>query len=144
MSWHHYINVLVVKLNRTNPHLFKIRNYINQKILRSIYFAIFDSHLNYVNLILVQNSNAIQRIIIIHKKAIRIISFQPRNFHSSSFFRKINILKFKDKMLFSLVKHWITRFLLFLKTDSSSAVIFITIVHLHLWKTILIKKFFQD
>ena len=41
-----------------------VRNYVNQKVLRSIYFAIFNSYLNYVNLIWDQNSNAIEQIII--------------------------------------------------------------------------------
>ena len=27
------------------------RNYVNKHILRTIYFAIFDSHINYANLI---------------------------------------------------------------------------------------------
>ena len=65
LNWHHHINDLAAKLNRANALLFKIRNYVNQKVLRSIYFAIFDSHLNYANLIWAQNSNAIQQIIIL-------------------------------------------------------------------------------
>ena len=47
----HHINDLAAKLNRANALLIKIRNYVNQKVLRSIYFAIFYSHLNYANLI---------------------------------------------------------------------------------------------
>ena len=89
LNWHHHINDLAIKLNRANALFFKIRNYVNQKVLRSIYFLIFDSHLNYANLTWAQNSNTIQRIIILRKKAIRIISFQPRNCHSSPFFGKI-------------------------------------------------------
>ena len=89
LNWHHHINDLAIKLNRANALFFKIRNYVNQKVLRSIYFLIFDSHLNYANLAWAQNSNTIQRIIILQKKAIRIISFQPRNCHSSPFFGKI-------------------------------------------------------
>ena len=67
LNWHHHINHLESKLNRSNALLFKIRSYVDQKVLRSIYFAIFVSHLNYVNLIWAQNSNAIQQIIILQK-----------------------------------------------------------------------------
>ena len=88
MNWHYQINNLAAKLNRENALLFKNRNYVNQKVLRSIYFATFDSNFNYANLIWAQNSNAIQQIIILQKEAIRIISFQPRNSHSSPFSRK--------------------------------------------------------
>ena len=41
LNWHHHIHDLAAKLNRANAFLFKIRNYVNQKLLRSIYFAIF-------------------------------------------------------------------------------------------------------
>ena len=33
MNWHHHINDLAAKLNRANALLFKIRNYVNQKVL---------------------------------------------------------------------------------------------------------------
>ena len=47
LTWQHHINDLSIKLNRANTLLFKIRKYVSPKILRSIYFAIFDSHLSY-------------------------------------------------------------------------------------------------
>ena len=68
INWHHHINDLAAKLNRANALLFKIKNYVNQKVQRSIYFAIFDTHRNYANLIWVQNSNAIQQTIILQIK----------------------------------------------------------------------------
>ena len=51
LNWYHHINDLAAKLNRANALLFEIGNYVSQKVLRSIYFAIFDSHLNFANLI---------------------------------------------------------------------------------------------
>ena len=45
LTWQHHVNDLSIKLNRANALLFKIRKYVSPKILRSIYFAIFDSHL---------------------------------------------------------------------------------------------------
>ena len=46
LTWQHHVNDLSIKLNRTNGLLFKIRKYVSLKILRSIYFAIFDSYLS--------------------------------------------------------------------------------------------------
>ena len=46
LHWHDQVNSIAVKLNRANALLRKIRNYVNMKTLRNIYFAIFDSHLN--------------------------------------------------------------------------------------------------
>ena len=45
LTWQHHVNDLSIKLNRANALLFKIRKYVSLKILRSIYFAIFDSYL---------------------------------------------------------------------------------------------------
>ena len=75
-----------------------MRKYVSLKILRSIYFAIFDSYLSYCCLVWAQNCSTIQRIIILQKKAIRIINFQPRNFHTSLLFKQNSILKFQDKI----------------------------------------------
>ena len=41
LTWKHHINDVTVKLNRANALLFKIRKFFDDKILRSIYFAIF-------------------------------------------------------------------------------------------------------
>ena len=43
LSWQYHVNHLSIKLNRANALLFKMRKYVNLKILRSIYFAIFNS-----------------------------------------------------------------------------------------------------
>ena len=47
LSWQYHVNDLFIKLNRGNALLFKMRKYVSLKILRSIYFAIFDSYLFY-------------------------------------------------------------------------------------------------
>ena len=47
LHWHDQVNSIAVKLSRANALLLKIRNYVNTKTLRNIYYAIFDSHLTY-------------------------------------------------------------------------------------------------
>ena len=51
-----------MKLNRANALLFKIRNFVNVNTLKTIYYAIFDSHINYVNVVLPQNFNVVSRV----------------------------------------------------------------------------------
>ena len=99
LNWKDHINDIAVKLNRANFLLFKIRNFVNITILKTIYFSIFDSHINYANLVWAQNSNAMSRILTLQKKAMRIITFQSRNCHSSPLFSKLKLLKFNDKVL---------------------------------------------
>ena len=98
LSWQYHVNDLSVKLNRANALLFKMRKYVSCKILRSICFANFDSYLSYCCLVWAQNCSTIQRIVILQKKAIRIINFQPRNSHTSHLFKQSSILKFQDKI----------------------------------------------
>ena len=75
-----------------------MRKNVSLKILRSIYFAIFDSYLSYYCLAWAQNFSTIQRILILQKMAVRIINFQPRNFHTSPLFKQNSILKLQDKI----------------------------------------------
>ena len=82
LHWHDQVNSIAVKLNRANALLLKIRNYVNTKTLRNIYFAIFDSHLSYSCIVWAQNINTIRRLIVLQKKALRIINFKDQLFHS--------------------------------------------------------------
>ena len=67
LTWQHHVNGLTIKLNRANALLLKIREYVSLKILRSIYFAIFDSHLYFCCLVWAQNFSSIKRILILQK-----------------------------------------------------------------------------
>ena len=79
--------------------LFKIRNFVNITFLRTVHFAIFDSHIKHTNLVWARNSNTMSRIRTLQKKGIRIIHFKFRNDHSSPLFLKLKLLKFNDKVL---------------------------------------------
>ena len=46
-----HIRDIAIKLNRDNSLLSIIRKYVNKHTLRTIYSAIFDSHISYFNLI---------------------------------------------------------------------------------------------
>ena len=80
LNWKQHIHDIAIKLNRVNALLYTIRNFVNTHILRTIYFAIFDAHLNYGNLIWGQNLNAVSRIVL-QKKALRIMNFHSRDSH---------------------------------------------------------------
>ena len=95
-SWKHHVHDAAVKLNRAISLLFKIRNFVNVNTLKTIYYAIFDSHIDYM--VWAQNLKTVNRVFTLHKKALGIISFQPRHCHSSSLFKKHNLLKFEDKI----------------------------------------------
>ena len=68
LNWQYQINDLFVKLNKAKALLFKIWKFVSPKVLRSIYFAIVESHLSCCSLVWAQNFRTIQRIVILQKK----------------------------------------------------------------------------
>ena len=78
--------------------LSKIRNFVNFNILKSIYHAILESHLNYSLTVWAQNANSIKRLLVLQKKSLRIMHFLKRNAHTSNLFKNLNILKLPDKV----------------------------------------------
>ena len=98
LHWQDQVNSIAVKLNRANALLLKIRNYVNMKTLRNIYFAMFDSHLSYSCIVWAQTINTVRRLVILQKRALRIMSFKDQLFHSSPLFSSNNILTLGDKI----------------------------------------------
>ena len=75
LTWQHHINDLFVKLNRTNALLFKIRKFVDDKILRSTYFAIFESNLNYCSFVWGQHYNAIIAVSFYRKRHLELRTY---------------------------------------------------------------------
>ena len=51
LTWKHQINNVTIKLNEANAMLSKIRHYVDIKTLKSLFHAIFESHLPYASLV---------------------------------------------------------------------------------------------
>ena len=87
-------------MNRENALLFKIRHFLNSKTWKTIYYVIFDSHINYANVIWAQNFNPVSecKCLFLKKNVLGINSFQPRDWHLNLLFKKHNLLKFDDKV----------------------------------------------
>ena len=91
----------------------KLRLYVNEATIKSIYYAIFHSHISYVCTAWGQNMNHKHRINLLQKKAMRIIRFARYNAHTLPIFAKFNIIKFSDLIslcncLF-IYKHFISK-----------------------------------
>ena len=53
---------------------------------------------NYGNLVWGQNTNAIKRLAVLQKKALRLMNFKPRNFLTSPLYLRLTILKLPGKI----------------------------------------------
>ena len=98
LNWNSHVNAIATKLNQANAMLYKVRDFVNANILKSIYYALFEWHINYACIIWGQNISTIHRLYILQKKALRIINFKERNAHSSPLFHYSKIIKVADNV----------------------------------------------
>jgi len=99
LSFDKHIDYLCKKLNRALFCMRRIRNTLNSKSLRTLYFTLFHSHLLYCTKIISCTKQAnITRILLLQKKAIRIVSKAKYRDHTAPLFHSLNILPF-DKII---------------------------------------------
>ena len=97
LSWTYHIANLSKKLSRANSMLSKIRHFVDHTTLRSIYFAIFSSHLTYGSLVWGQKGNPnLKKVISLQNIALRILTFSPFRSSTSELYPEMRILKFAD------------------------------------------------
>ena len=99
LSGKHHCKVLLGKLNRANGMLSKVRHYVPSAELKSIYSAIFSSHLTYNCQVWGQGNNPyLRKIEKAQNKAVRIIQFKEYNSPSKPLYISSGILKFNDQI----------------------------------------------
>lgn len=67
LYWKHHLNNMVIKLNKTNEMLSKIRHYMDMKTLKSIFHAISELNISYVSFVWAQNSSSLERLHLLSK-----------------------------------------------------------------------------
>ena len=97
LTWKQQINLVALKPNKANAMLSKLRHVLDIKTLRSVYYAIFESHLCYASLVWAQNTNSIKSLHLLQKKSLRIMFFQSTNSHTGPLFKVSKIYTSFDK-----------------------------------------------
>ena len=108
MSWEGHINHISKKLASANYAINSTKNFLPLKIRKLLYYSLFDSHLNYGNLLWGCASNKmINKIDILQKRCIRNISLKSFKAHTEPLFKNLCILKLSDKLSYcqSLFMH---------------------------------------
>ena len=72
LNWKAHIDNIAVKLIRANKMLYKVRDYVNIEIIKSIHHTLFESHIHYACIIWRQNVCTIHRLFMLQKKEIRL------------------------------------------------------------------------
>ena len=65
-----------------------LTNYVSLKILRSIYFVIFESYLSHCSLIFAQNVSTIQRIVVLQRRLLGSLIFNQGISISATYLNK--------------------------------------------------------
>ena len=103
LTWNFQLNQIKTKLSRSCGLFGKLRYHVKTELLRTVYFAIFDSVLRYAVQVWGQHRNqTIKEIEKIQEKDIRI--FKGRNDLTKPNFKKLEIMKLKDILLYN---NWI-------------------------------------
>ena len=97
LSWKNHISMLTNKLSKIIGILHRLKYIYPKHILLTLYNSLFVPHLNYGSLVWGANLN---RLCLIQKKAIRIITHSNYLSHTEPLFKELNLLKIED--LFSL------------------------------------------
>ena len=100
LSGESHCDELAIKLNRANGMLSKARHYVPFSQMINIYHAIFSSHLLYGCQIWSQKLQSVaDKITVLQKNSLRIMTFSDFKAHSEPLFKQLNILKFKDSVI---------------------------------------------
>lgn len=99
LSWDPQIHDLTAKLSRSVGFLSKLRHFVDYKTLISVYFALFDSHINYcLQAIGYITQASFDKLEVLQNKALRLIHFKPARHSSRPLFIRSGILPLKKQL----------------------------------------------
>jgi hypothetical protein len=93
ISWKNHINLVAKKISKTIGILNKLKHFFPLNILLNIYNALILPYLNYGALLWHRCSN---RLLVLQKRALRVISCSKYNAHTSSLFKNLGLLRCTD------------------------------------------------
>ena len=97
LSWEYHIHELSKKLSRANGILSKLRYNSPFDVCLQVYYSIFYSHLIYgCNVWGLTTEENIDKIEVLQKKCIRIMTFSEFNSHTNDIFKELKIIKVRD------------------------------------------------
>ena len=92
LSWKEHINIVVNKLPKLTGIICKVRHFVTQSLLRSIYYALIYPYLFYGNVGWGNTYKTyLDKIFKLHKKLVRIMLFKEYNHESKPLFQQLNI-----------------------------------------------------
>ena len=99
LNWEGHIEHIAKKLASANFGINSSKNFLPLHIRKTLYYSLFDSHLNFGNLLWgCAKINKLKKIETLQKRCIRNISLKSFKAHTEPLFKTLSILKFSDKL----------------------------------------------
>ena len=93
LTWEEHINLIANNISRTVDVIDRLKNYIPENALLTIYNTLIIPHLNYG---ILTWEFITDKILKIHKKAVRSITLSKYNAHTEPIFKTLKLLKIND------------------------------------------------
>ena len=101
LSWVGHIEHICKKLASSNYAINSTKNFLSKRVRLTLYHSLFDSHLNYGNLLWsCSNKKSLDKIENLQKKCLRNVSLKSYKAHTEPIFKDLNILKLRDKFTY--------------------------------------------
>ena len=107
LSWKPHVDLIANKLSKYVGILNRLKRYLPQNILKTLYFSLIQSSLNYSLLAWGFNCGRLKTL---QKKVIRIITNSKYNAHTEPIMKDLGILKLEDLFKLNMCK-WYYRFI---------------------------------
>ena len=103
LTWKRHISLLASKLSKSIGIIHKSRFFLSTQSLRTLYNSMILPYLYYCNLAWGGTYKAnLQRIVILQKRALRIVNNSTYDANTSPIFKELKLLKFRDIHSFQL------------------------------------------
>lgn len=97
LNWKFHISQISLKVSRSIGVLNKVKKLFSKEILRTLYFTMIQPHLIYCNIVWGGATQlAINRLIVLQKRAVRIVSHSNYRAPTAAIFKELKILTIED------------------------------------------------
>ena len=102
MSWEGHIEHICKKLASANFGINSSKKFLPLKVRKMLYYSLFDSHLNFGNLLWgCAKQKILRKVETLQKKCIRNVALKSFLAHTEPLFKELEILNFSDRLSYS-------------------------------------------
>ena len=102
LTWEGHINHISKKLASANFGINSSKNFLPLQIRKLIYNSLFESHLNFGNLLWgCAKKKLLSKVEVLQKKCVRNVALKSFRAHTEPIFKELKILRFTDRLSYS-------------------------------------------